>query len=165
MQKFWAGAPAAMALGVLAYAWWNGFSILADWFAPGIWGYVAAGAFVVCIGLVPLLLMSGSLRRLVSRYGMMMLISFATIVVAVLAGAAHLPAWTATVVVIAALGLLSVGSVAASIRSRVQGRRAQRYLQRHRPSPDQKWAAHDWIFAYRQCGLPAPPALPNLRAE
>jgi hypothetical protein len=99
------------------------------------------------------------------RYGMLMLASFATIAASVLDGAAHLPAWTAAGVVIAALGVLSARNAMASIRSHIHDRRAQRYLQRHRPSPDETWAREDWIFAYHQCRLPVPFALQHLPAE
>jgi hypothetical protein len=109
-RKVSAGLSALLALGVLAYVLWTGIPILAHWLAPGIWGYVAAAAFLAGTAPIPLLLLvilsGASLRRFIPRSGPLMLVSLGTIFVASFAGAAHWPAWAAAVVVLTAVWLV-----------------------------------------------------------
>lgn len=108
--KVSAGLSALLTLGVLAYVLWTGIPILAHWLAPGIWGYVAAAAFLAGTAPIPLLLLvilSGAgARWVIPRFGPLVFVSLGTIFVASFAGAADWPAWAAVVVVLAAVWLV-----------------------------------------------------------
>ena len=133
--------------GALIYVWAKGISILAEMFAPGLWGYLAVGGLFTGIVSLPLMV-------LMNKTGtgfMCSLLGWLSMVIAQAGGEKHWSGWG----VGAWLAVLACGYLLACylryLHRRLTGWRALQLLRRQRgDGSGDAWSYRDWEWAYAQ---------------